>query len=81
MHEPNIAELNVERIEHWISKGAQASETVSHLVKMVRDGRTVTPSQFAERRRASVQAAREAAWMAKPGEPKKAAPAPAASED
>jgi small subunit ribosomal protein S16 len=80
MHEPNVAELNVERIQYWISQGAQASETVTHVLKLVKDGRTLTPSQFSERRRAATQAAREAAWLAKPGEAKKKA-APAASEE
>jgi small subunit ribosomal protein S16 len=31
--EPPVIQLNAERIQHWLSKGAKPSETVAHLFK------------------------------------------------
>ncbi len=33
---PPSVELNMERVQHWITRGAQPSETVSSLLKKVR---------------------------------------------
>lgn len=36
--DPKTIDLDVERIDEWIAKGAQPSTTVSHLIDIVRDG-------------------------------------------
>jgi small subunit ribosomal protein S16 len=70
--------LKLDRIEHWISKGAQPSDTVRSLIKKTRN-----PEAAAKK--AATKAAKKAAVAAKPApapvetEPG-AAPAPVASE-
>ena len=59
--------LKLDRIEHWISKGAQPSDTVRSLIK-----KTKNPEAAAKK--AAAAAAKKAARAPKP------APAPAASE-
>jgi small subunit ribosomal protein S16 len=59
--------LKLDRIEHWISKGAQPSDTVRSLIKKIKD-----PEAAAKKEAAT--AAKKAAVAAKP------APAPAPVE-
>ena len=42
MEEPPILKLDVSRADHWISKGAQPSETVASLIKRAR---TAAPAE------------------------------------
>lgn len=35
---PKTIDLDVEKIDEWIAKGAQPSNTVSHLIDIVKDG-------------------------------------------
>ncbi|MEE6147253.1 30S ribosomal protein S16 [Olsenella sp. YH-ols2223] len=37
---PKTIELDLEKIDEWISKGAQPSNTVAHLIDIVRTGAT-----------------------------------------
>src|SRR5258708_33751567 len=59
--------LKLDRIEHWISKGAQPSDTVRSLIK-----KTKNPEAAAKK--ATAKAAKKAAAASKP------APAPVATE-
>ena len=70
--------LKLERIEYWISKGAQPSDTVRSLIK-----KTKNPEAAAKK--AEATAAKKAAKAAKPAPapepaPPAAAPAPAPTE-
>src|SRR5437588_10727869 len=60
--------LKLDRIEHWISKGAQPSDTVRSLIKKTRN-----PEAAAKKA--------EAAAAKKAAEPPKAAPAPAVTAE
>ena len=42
--DPNRVTLKVERIQEWISKGAQPSDTVRQLLKRAQDSTTLTPA-------------------------------------
>src|SRR5437764_891487 len=67
--------LKLDRIEHWISKGAQPSDTVRSLVKKIKD-----PEAAAKK--AAAAAAKKAAAAQKPAPPpvETAAVAPATPE-
>jgi small subunit ribosomal protein S16 len=62
--------LKLDRIEHWISKGAQPSDTVRSLIKKIKN------PEAAAKKAEAVAAKKAAAKAAKPQPP--AAPAPAA---
>jgi small subunit ribosomal protein S16 len=80
---PRIIDLNLDRIDYWLSVGAQPSETATSLIARARKGEGVTHAQFAEHNKARLAAEREAALNAKavevPEAPKN--DAAAASED
>ena len=72
--------LKLDRIEHWISKGAQPSDTVRSLIKKIKN-----PEAAAKKEAAAAE--KRAALAAKPAPPPApvetepaAAPAPVASE-
>ena len=62
---PRIIDLNLERIDYWLSVGAQPSETASSLIARARKGEGVTHAQFAEHNKARLAAERDAALNAK----------------
>ena len=66
--------LKLDRIEHWISKGAQPSDTVRSLIK-----KTKNP-EAAAKKEAAAAAKKEATAAAKKEAAPKAAPTPAATE-
>ncbi len=37
-HSPSVFKVDMEKVDHWISKGAQPSETLSKLVRKARKG-------------------------------------------
>ena len=72
----NNSTLKLDRIEHWISKGAQPSDTVRSLIKKIKN-----PEAAAKK--AEATAAKKAAKAAKPAPEPSAVPAtpePAVSE-
>lgn len=84
MVEPNIIDVKLDRIDHWIGLGAQPSDAVKSLAKRAREGRALTHAQFTEHNRKSL-ADRRAAALAGAKVVEKpavvaAAPAPAAEE-
>jgi small subunit ribosomal protein S16 len=44
MKEPFILKLDLDRIDHWIGKGAQPSETVARLITRARTAATEVPA-------------------------------------
>ena len=55
---PKTIDLDVERIDAWVAKGAQPSTTVSHLIDIVRDG---APAPEKRRKLSKKAAAKKAA--------------------
>jgi small subunit ribosomal protein S16 len=84
MTEPNIIDVNLERIDHWVGLGAKPSESVASLIKRVREGRAITHADFTAARQKALADRRHAAFTgAKIVEAPIAptpAPAPAAEE-
>lgn len=72
--EPSLIEIDVERTEGWLAKGAQMSETVVRLFNIARDPDAAPP---AKGERISKKAQARAAAAA---EERSAAPVPAAPE-
>lgn len=60
---PKMIDINLEKVDEWISKGAQPSNTVSHLVEIVRSGAPVTEkkAKLSKKAQAKAAAAAEAA--------------------
>ena len=66
---PKTIDINLEKVDEWISKGAQPSNTVSHLVEIVRSGAPVVEkkaklSKKAQAKAAAAEAAAEEAAAA-----------------
>lgn len=45
LNHPHTIELDLETIDAWLGKGAQLSDTVSHLVEIVRGGNQPAPEK------------------------------------
>ena len=60
---PKTIDINLEKVDEWISKGAQPSNTVSHLVEIVRNGAPVVEkkAKLSKKAQAKAAAAAEAA--------------------
>ncbi len=60
---PKTIDINLEKVDEWISKGAQPSNTVSHLVEIVRNGTPVVEkkAKLSKKAQAKAAAAAEAA--------------------
>ena len=58
-----MIDINLEKVDEWISKGAQPSNTVSHLVEIVRNGAPVVEkkAKLSKKAQAKAAAAAEAA--------------------
>lgn len=60
---PKTIDINLEKVDEWIAKGAQPSNTVSHLVEIVRSGAPVVEkkAKLSKKAQAKAAAAAEAA--------------------
>ena len=73
--EPSTIELDLDKIDAWLAKGAQPSETVAKLIAIAKDPNATAPvKEAAASKKAQAKAAAEAAKAAAP------APAPAPEE-
>lgn len=70
-----VLNLNLERVDHWLSVGARPTDTVETLIKRARAGEVRSVQQFEAERREAKKAQREAALK---GIAVVAAPAPKA---
>lgn len=76
--EPSFIELDVERTEAWINKGAQMTETVAKLFEAAKNPETATPAREPKlSKKAQAKAAAEAEAAAAPP----AAEEPVATEE
>lgn len=55
---PKTIDIDLEKVDEWIAKGAQPSNTVSHLIEIVRTG---APAPEKKRKLSKKQAAKAAA--------------------
>ena len=81
--EPSLIEMDVEKVEAWVGKGAQMSETVTKLLAIAKDPESQTAPQgktkISEKDKAREEAEKKAAEEAAAAE-KAAAEAPAEEE-
>lgn len=56
-----VLNLNLERVDHWVSVGAQATDTVAALIKRARTGEVRSIQQYEQERRDAKKQQREAA--------------------
>lgn len=78
---PIVLNLDIERVDHWLSVGAQPSDTVQTLIRIAREGNVRSIQQYEAERREAKKAQREAALKGiavPPPEPAAKAEAPAA---
>ncbi len=69
--EPSLIEIDMERADYWIGNGAQPTEAVAALLKLIREGNVKTKEE-----RPSKRALYEAAVAAAGGSTQETAPAP-----
>ena len=81
--EPTVVNLDLERVEHWLSTGAQPSGTVEMLIRKVKAGETRSIQQVEASHRQDLQKRREDALkgIAVPPSQPAAPAAPAESSD
>lgn len=83
MHEPNVVDIDMERVNYWLGVGAQPTERVKALIRSFESGAFISNATFVEQNKAARQGRREAALAAKayepPAPPKAAEPAPEAA--
>jgi small subunit ribosomal protein S16 len=68
MHEPNVVDLKLDRVEYWLGVGAQPTDRVRTVIEGFKAGKFVTNAAFAEHNRSRRRAAQESALAAKPVE-------------
>lgn len=61
---PHTLKLNLEAIDAWIGKGAQMSDTVSHLVDIARDGYKPPAEKKPKKSKKQIEKEKEAADVA-----------------
>lgn len=79
MVEPNVVDIDMDRVNYWLGVGAQPTERVKALIKSFEAGQSITNAAYVEQNKAARQGRREAALSAKEYVPP-APPAPAAAE-
>lgn len=79
MKEPNVVDIDLDRVDYWLGVGAQPTDRAVALIKGFRAGQYITNVEFTEQNKAHKRAAQEAALNCKPlpepEAPKAAAPA------
>jgi small subunit ribosomal protein S16 len=78
--EPSTVELDVDKVDAWVAKGAQPTEAVVKLVAIARGEKTVPTDEGKVSKKAQAKAAAEAEAAAKAAE-EAAAPAEALAEE
>ena len=54
---PKVIEINLEKVDEWISKGAQPTNAVSHLIDVARSGEVITEKKAKMSKKAAAKAA------------------------
>ena len=58
---PKTIDINLEKVDEWISKGAQPTNAVAHLIDVARNGQPVVEKKVKISKKAAAKAAAEAA--------------------
>ena len=69
---PKVIDINLEKVDEWISKCAQPTNAVSHLIDVARSGEVITEKKAKMSKKAAAKAAaaaEAAAGIAPPGLP------------
>ena len=54
---PKVIDINLEKVDEWISKGAQPTNAVSHLIDVARSGEVITEKKAKMSKKAAAKAA------------------------
>lgn len=54
---PKVIDINLEKVDEWISNGAQPTNAVSHLIDVARSGEVVTEKKAKMSKKAAAKAA------------------------
>ncbi|MCB9521030.1 MAG: 30S ribosomal protein S16 [Myxococcales bacterium] len=65
MHEPNVVDLKLDRVDYWLGVGAQPTDRVKHIIDGYKAGKYISNAAFAEHNRARRKASQEGALLAK----------------
>lgn len=57
---PKTIEINLEKVDEWIAKGAQPSNTAAHLIEIVRSGKPAVEKRVKVSKKAAAKAAKAA---------------------
>ncbi len=57
---PKVIDLDLEKIDEWIAKGAKPTDSVAALIKVARDGAPVAEKKVKLSKKAAAKAAKEA---------------------
>ncbi len=77
---PSLVELDLEKVDAWLAKGAQPTEAVEKLIAIARGDKAAPAVEAKVSKKAAAKAAEEAAAAAKAAEEAAAAAAEAAAE-
>ncbi len=66
MKEPNVVDINLDRVDYWLGVGAQPTDRAVALIKSFRAGAFISNADFTEQNRQHNRAAQEAALNCKP---------------
>ena len=65
---PKVIDLNLEKIDEWVAKGAQPTNAVSHLIDVARNGQPVVEKKAKISKKAAAKAAAAAEAAAEAAE-------------
>ena len=58
---PKVIDINLEKVDEWVAKGAQPTNAVSHLIDIARDGQPAVEKKSKISKKAAAKAAAAAA--------------------
>jgi len=65
---PKTIDIDIEKVDEWVAKGAQPTNAVSHLIDIARDGAPVVEKKVKLSKKAAAKAAAAAAKAEEPAE-------------
>lgn len=66
---PHVIEIDLDKVDAWIAKGAKPSDSVSHLIEIVREGDKPAPEKPKKKSKKQLEKDRAAAEAAAEEEP------------
>lgn len=58
---PKVIDINLEKVDEWVAKGAQPTNAAAHLIEIARNGQPVVEKKAKISKKAAAKAAAEAA--------------------